>query len=344
MSHPVAVATTTAEKSRKSFSVLSGTEQPLITSDRTVSGNGGFGFEGGCVYQIDQQYHLFTAELVAEPLWSRTVLAHWTSSDGIVWARVSSLRESTGDFNGQDRRAAYFSPMPIYDDETERWQFFYVSYRSSPGIANRNHDGMIWRAQSIQAGRGGIGGPYVDQDVAMRPDENSQQWEGHQGTDSFFAFRAQSGWIGLYGSCDVENYPDSKWVVGIALSDSLTGTWTRAALGNPLPAEPEFIENPVVVTLDDGTFLSVYENDALDPACARSIGIMTSTDGLEWTREEPIVVPDFLCPWASRIRTPLSFLPEGDGWRIFFTAFDDRGTLPGSTSYGNVGSIFVQRS
>lgn len=325
------------------YEILSGTEHPLIRSDRTIAGTAGFGFEGGCVYLIDGTYHLFTSELVAEPLWSKTVLAHWSSSDGLAWQRVSSLRESTGDFTGLDRRAAYFSPMPIYDDATERWQLFYVSYRSSPGIADRNHDGMVWRAQSAEPGLTGIGGPYVDQDVAMRPDEHSQDWEGHQGTDSFFAYRAAGAWVGLYGSCDVDRYPDCNWVVGIARAESLTGTWTREPRGNPLAAEPKFIENPVVVTLEDGTFLSIYENDALDPRYARSIGMMTSPDGITWTREEPLFLPDDLCAWASRVRTPLSFIPDGDAWRIYFTAFDDRGTLPGSTSFGNVGMIRVRR-
>ncbi|UTT63616.1 glycoside hydrolase family protein [Microcella humidisoli] len=324
--------------------IITGTEEPLIRSDRTIAGQSGFGFEGGCAYLIDGNYHLFTSELIAEPLWSRTVLAHWSSGDGFSWQRVSSLRESTGDFSGLDRRAAYFSPMPIYDDDTDRWQLFYVSYRSAPGISNRNHDGMIWRAQSAVHGRAGIGGPYIDQDVAMRPDEHSQSWEGHQGTDSFYAYRGERGWIGLYGSCDVDQYPNCNWAVGVARADTLTGTWTREPRGNPVTAEPKFIENPVVVTLDDGTFLSVYENDALDPAFARSIGIMTSLDGISWTREEPLFLPDDLCPWASRVRTPLSFIPDGDAWRIYFTAFDDRGALPGSTSFGNVGMVRVRRT
>lgn len=323
---------------------IDGADGPLIEAERTIVGPTGFGFEGGCVLREGDGYHLFTAELVAEPLWSKTVLAHWESRDGRGWRRTASMFTSTGDFSGRDRRAAYFSPMPAFDDETDRWQLFYVSYRSAEGIADRNHDGLIWRAQSVQPGRAGIGGPYVDQDLVLRPGSQSHAWEGHQGTDSFFPFRVGGHWLGLYGSCDIEHYPTCRWAVGLAGAASLSGEWQRLPDGDALDVEPRFIENPVVTTVHDGTLVAVYENDALDPAFARSLGIMTSTDGLRWRREQPVTLPDDVCPWVTRIRTPLSFLPEGDLWRVYFTGFDDRGSTPGSASYGSVGMVRLGRA
>lgn len=326
------------------FEIVSSSSRPVIAADQTIAGESGFGFEGGRVVRIGDTFHLMTTELVAEPLWSKTVFGHWQSTDGTDWTRVGSLLESSGDFSGKDRRGAYFSPMVIFDELSDRWQLFYVSYRTSEGVADRNHDGIIWRAQSSTDGINGIGGPYWDQDVVLRPGKDSQPWEGHQGTDSFFPYFAGGRWLGLYGSCDVENYPDCDWVVGLASAAELTGEWERSPEGNPIAAEPHFIENPVVTALDDGSFIAVYENDALDPNYARSIGVMSSSDGKSWVREQPVTLGDADSTWATRIRTPLSFIADGDSWIVFFTAFDDRGSLPGSPSFGNVGSIRVRRS
>ena len=65
--------------------------------------------------------------------WVRMRLGHWTSADREHWTRVATIRESSGEFAGADPRAALWSPLPVWDDGEERWNLFYVAYRSKPG-------------------------------------------------------------------------------------------------------------------------------------------------------------------------------------------------------------------
>ena len=79
-----------------------------------------YGFEGGTVIRLKDGYHLFTSEMAGDPRWVKMKLAHWFSSDGIQWNRISTVRESSGDFTGKDPRAAIWSPMPFFNETKNR--------------------------------------------------------------------------------------------------------------------------------------------------------------------------------------------------------------------------------
>src|SRR5262245_39277216 len=147
-----------------------------------------FGFEGGRVLKVRGTYHLFTSEMVDDPIWVRMRLGYWTSTDREHWTRVATVRESSGEFTGADQRAALWSPLPVWDDTERRWNLFYVAYKSKPGDGSAftlNYEGRIWRARSTVSGEQGISGPYEDLGVVMEPGPTSMSWEGLQGTDSF---------------------------------------------------------------------------------------------------------------------------------------------------------------
>jgi len=119
----------------------------------------------------------------ADPKWTKTRLAHWTSRDGLAFTRQSTLFESSGDFTGADPLAALFLPIPVFDEELNRWTLFYSAFRSAPNLKDKwliNHDGRIVRALSQTPGRDGIAGPYKDIDIALQPDNTRR---GHAQTD-----------------------------------------------------------------------------------------------------------------------------------------------------------------
>ena len=209
------------------FSIVSQHPTPLISRTTPGAADNKYGFEGGRVILLDGTYHLFISEMHADPKWTKTRLAHWTSSDGFVFTRQSTLFESSGDFTGTDTRAALFLPIPIFDEQLNRWTLFYSTFRSAPSRKDAwliNHNGRIQRALSQTPGRAGIGGPYKDVDITMEPDKNSDPWEGLQGTDSFFPFKLDDGkWLAFYGSAQTEKVPTTFWADGLASSKSLAG-------------------------------------------------------------------------------------------------------------------------
>jgi len=295
--------------------------QPVLTL-RTPGAEGNkYGFEGGRVVKVGRTYHLFTSEMIADPIWVKMRLAHWRSDDRLRWTRVSTLFESSGDFTGTDPRASFWSPLPVYDEGDGRWNLFYVAYHAEPNTPQQfrmNEKGRIWRAVSQTAGIDGVGGPYRDVGVVMQPDSTSQPWEGLQGTDSFFPFKAGSRWLALYGSANTESMPIQHWRVGLASAPAIGGPWTRR-VGPNLPIEPTFIENPIVEKLPDGTFAAVYDATT-DPD---AIGFTWSKDGSEWSAGQSLVVQPSKGKWAPEVRTPLGLVSEGDGtYTVFYTGFE----------------------
>lgn len=295
---------------------------PLLTPESAPDGAIRYGFEGGRVLHHDGQYHLFTTELPGEPFWVRTRIAHWASDDGTTWRRVSTLYESSADMTGQDPRAALWAPMPVFDSTDSRWNLFYVAYRSAPDTDEaffRNHHGQIWRAVSTKSGPDGLDGPYRDEGVILSPDEDSGAWEGLQGTDSFFPFQTENGWLAFYGSARTEQIPIPYWRVGIVQAPRLSGPWLRDHKHSPISAEEIFIENPVVTTHPDGRYIAVYDSGTEEPY---TVGVMSSIDGTEWTREERITIDPEDAPWIEGIRTPQGILFGEDGsGELFFTAW-----------------------
>jgi hypothetical protein len=222
--------------------------------------------------------------------------------------------------------------MVIFDDAEERWNLFYVAYRGprEDEKVGVHYSGKIWRAVSRLAGREGIGGPYVDVGIVMQQDDKSEAWEGQQGPDSFYPYRVGEEWRALYGGKIYT--PSGPWLVGLASAKRLAGPWTRLPAMSPSPIEPDFIENPIVTTLDDGHYIAVYDSCAEIPrdasgavhygADAINIGYSFSTDGEHWPRGKRLAV----CRegnenWTTDVRTPLGLIPEGGNrFTMLFTA------------------------
>jgi hypothetical protein len=298
------------------FRLLDAPDQPVIGPDHPDLAGNRFGFEGGRVLKLGGVYHLFTAEMAGEPFWVKMRLAYWTSADAVQWRRVRTLYETPGTLGPADNRFSLWTPIPVFNDAEDRWNLFYVAYR--PGFGDReglHMNGQIWRAISTAAGRAGIGGPYIDREIVLRPDANSQPWEGQQGTASFFPFVAGHRWLAFY--CSHQHWPPGDWPVGLAEAPTLAGPWTRRATGNPVPIEPMFLENPVITKIGD-RLVAVYDNCAAGAtymADARHIGITESIDGVNWSPGRALAVqPETgAAQWSEDIRTPLGLVAEDDG-------------------------------
>ena len=192
--------------------------------------------------------------------------------------------------------------MPVWNEETGRWELFYVGYRSQNKTEPQwllGYEGRIWRSISKTAGLNGIGGPYEDVGVVLEPGPLSEPWEGLQGTDSFFPYQVGDMWYGIYGTAHTEKHPVTAWQVGLASAPDLAGPWKRVAAANPLPMEPVFAENPVVTRLDDGSYMAVYDTGNDD----HGIGYDWSADGIHWPRGKTLIVqPPGEGRWATELR------------------------------------------
>jgi hypothetical protein len=294
---------------------------PVITTRSPGAGGNRFGFEGGRAVKLGDTYHLFTSEMVGDPMWVRMKFGYWTSRDRLHWTRVSTVRESSAEFAGQDPRAALWSPLPVWDEDNKRWNLFYVAYHSAPGDGTKfmlNHRGRIWRAISQVAGPDGISGPYEDERVVMEPGPDSLPWEGLQGTDSFFPYRVRGTWYALYGSARSETLPITHWLVGLATAPALGGPWTRVPAHSPAPIEQKFIENPIVTPAPGGGWLAVYDSQAVG-----AIGWAHSADGITWSTGHALTIQPTPGVWAKDVRTPLGLIDEGGGrYTVFYTGFE----------------------
>jgi hypothetical protein len=294
---------------------------PVLTTRSPGAEDNQYGFEGGRVVRVGSTYHLFTSEMAGDPIWVRMRLAHWISEDGRIWERMSTLYESEGGFDGREPRASLWSPIPVFDELADRWNLFYVAYRSAPNTNSQflmAHDGRIWRAVSLVKGLDGISGPYKDIEIIIQPGPDSDPWEGLQGTSSFFPYRAGSGWYAFYGSANTESLPIRAWRVGLATAYELAGPWRRRSDLNPAPIEEVFIENPIVTELDEGGFLCVYDCQTPD-----AIGYAFSTDGSHWEPGHHLAIQTTPGQWSADVRTPLGLIPEGDDqFTLFYTGFE----------------------
>jgi hypothetical protein len=278
------------------------------------------GFEGGTVVKTGDRYHAFMTEMMqgwnTGSAFIKTRLADWVSPDGIHWRRVDTIFSSTGDNTGTDRRAALWAPMPIYNSADQRWNLFYVAYRSKPNVPPAwyiNYDGVLIRAVSQVRGREGIDGPYRDAGIVMRPGPSSDRWEGLQGDDSVSPYPANGRWFTFYGSSDTGKALHS-WQVGLASAPELSGPWKRCSSLNPVPLG-HFVENPIVTKIGD-TYVAIY--DDLNPEQGQSMGYTASLDGVHWTpgKDLPLFPQEVAHP-----RTPLALIRNADGtFDLFVTA------------------------
>ena len=234
---------------------------------------------------------------------------------------MSTLYTSSGDQTGKDPRASLWGPLPVWNKKDDRWELFYVGYRSQPQTEPRwllGYEGRIWRAVSTTKGIHGIGGPYKDIGIILEPGAQSDSWEGLQGTDSFFPYPVGNRWYGIYGSAHTEHHPVTSWQVGLASAPAIAGPWKRVTALNPLSIEPVFAENPIVSRLEDGSYMAVYDTARDDHA----VGYAWSADGIHWGQGKLLMVqPDGPGRWATDVTTPLGLIPEGNNsFTIFYTA------------------------
>jgi hypothetical protein len=297
---------------------------PVITTRSAGAEDIKYGFESGTTLKLEGTYHLFVSEMVGDPFWVRMRLAHWTSTDRLIWKRRETIRASSGDFSGRDPRAALWSPTVVWDEEQKRWNLFYVAYHSSPSTEREfltNARGRIWRAVSQTIGQGGISGPYVDQGIVLEPGLRSDPWEGLQGVDSFYPWKVGDSWYAFYGSANTERLPVEHWRVGLAKAATLAGPWMRLSRMNPVQIERKFIENPIVTKLNGNGWLCVYDSD--EPDC---IGWAYSFDGITWLPGHALRVQRRATGWADDVRTPLGLVDEGDGrYTLLYTGFEKLG-------------------
>jgi hypothetical protein len=307
-------------------------ETPVIDKDHPDAKDNKYGFEGGSVVKLDGVYYLFTSEMAGDPFWVKMRLALWTSTNGIDWKRISTIKETSGKSRAETGLPyeSFWSPMPIYNDADKVWELFHVAYDTGGATGGR-----IWRVTSTVNGPAGIVGPYKDKGIILQPDAESQKWEGSQGTASFYPYRVNDRWVAFYCSHGHGHGGAPGWQVGLAEAPTLTGPWKRRAEGNPLPIEPVFNENPIVTRIGD-LYVAVYDSDIVNAPAPKnykentSVGYTTSTDGINWSKGGRIVVqPPGPANWSVDIRTPLGLIDEGnDTFTLFYTAEDNKRFWP----------------
>ncbi len=301
--------------------------KPVIKRGDPGTEDNKYGLEGGCAFLYKGEYQLFTAERHDDPVITAMRLAHWSSKNGKKWQRNSTVVQGSADFKGIDIKSSLWSPMPVFDAQTDRWNLFYVMYQSKPDegeVFYRNYNGRVMRAVSQSPGYDGLAGPYEDEAIILEPGIFSDEWEGLQGTDSFFPFKVKDKWYGFYGSAQTQANKNPKyphWAVGLAVADSLTGNWTRWTEINPVRLHHHFAENPIVTQLKSGLYVAFV--DTFDKS---AIAYSTSKDGKTWTKATSIFLDQKRSPWWTQMRTPLGLIEEKDGsFTVFFTAFTEGG-------------------
>ncbi len=298
--------------------------EPVITVRSKGAEGIKWGFEGGRVVKIGKQYHLFTSEMVDNPIWTKMKLGYWVSLDGLNWVRKATIKEGSGNFTGIDERAALWSPLPVFNKATKRWHLFYVAYKSAPSLPINflgNHAGRIWHSVSVKKGINGISGPYVDKGIILKPGPDSGKWEGLQGTDSFFPYKVGKTWYAFYGSAKTETKPVENFLVGMAKSvnGKIGGPWKRIAKLSPAQLENHFIENPIVTPAQGGGFLCVYDCEGND-----AIGWAYSIDGINWGKGNRLIIQPKSLQWAKDVRTPLGLINQGKNrFTLFYTGFEE---------------------
>ena len=313
----------------------------VIGSNHSDLGGNEHGFEGGCTFRHEGGYHLFTAEMYGDPFWVAMRLGHWRSADLRSWERVGTIFESKGKGFEDDPKYSIWAPMPIYNEDEGRWNLFYVCYRGAVTPKESTHMyGRIYRAASRVPGRGGLDGPYEDVDVVMQPDAKSMAWEGQQGVDSFYPYKAGGRWYSHYGSHNYE--PISFWRVGLASAPTLSGPWKRLPEHSPLTFEQEFIENPIVSRIGD-YYVAVYDSCPVGPGKEylghpENIGYSFSLNGVDWAPGKRLAIHSHQdVNWALDIRTPLGLIPLDSGeFAMLYTARDK------AEPFWNVGLVKVR--
>jgi len=329
------------------FEIIGGENKPVI--DEGMSGTEGIqgGFEGGRVVKVGDTYHMFPTERAGEIgvdyYYDRvkTRIGHWTSKDAITWKRESTIYQASGtyavtedDNPMNDRRAAIWSYMPVFNEKANKWYGYYLAYTVSKEIEPNHSFGRIWRCESTVDGINGIGGPYKDMGIIMEPGLDSQPWEGRQGVASFFPYQVGEKYFGFYSGAYPFNswadYPKKSgkgWFVALAESKSLEGPWTRMNKGlEPIKTmHPQFVENPIVSQLPNGLYIAIFDGgpDGWGHHLPNMIAYSLSADGVNWAEAHYLPIETKVDKWWDIMRTPLCLIPEGnDVYTIVYNAID----------------------
>ena len=317
------------------FEIQQNFDRPVINARTHIPGRC---FEGGVALKVGSLYRLFTCEYKRGNYDAPTTLPYWVSPDGKRW-RFKSIAVDTVPPARDGKGFIPWEPTPIFDRRENRWYLFFVAYN------DRNQDGQIrMMASAVKGYDHGIDGPWHDQGVIMRPDADSQPWEGPQGVDSFYPYQANGRWYAMYGSSTWSpTNPRPLWPVGLASAPALKGPWKRCQ-GNPLKVEKVYWENPLVSRIGDW-YVAVY--DAVAPGAPTYIhngghiaGYTCSKDGIHWLPGGRILVqPNGPANWSSDLRTPMGLIPEGKGiYTMFYTGFM-KGAGRVFTRYESVGMV-----
>lgn len=329
------------------FEIIGGENKPVV--DEGMPGTEGIqgGFEGGRVVKVGDTYHMFPTERAGEVgvdyYYDRvkTKIGHWTSKDAIHWKRESTIYQASGtyaitedDNPMNDRRAAIWSYMPVFNEKANKWYGYYLAYTVHKEIQPNHSFGRIWRCESTVEGINGIGGPYKDMGIIMEPGLDSQPWEGRQGVASFFPYKVGDKYFGFYSGAYPFNswadYPKKTgkgWFVALAESQSLEGPWTRIKDENtPIKSmHPFFVENPIVSQLPNGLYIAIFDGgpEGWGHHLPNMIAYSLSKDGKNWGEARYLPIETKVDKWWDIMRTPLCLIPEGnDVYTIVYAAID----------------------
>lgn len=328
------------------FEIIGGEDDPVVNEGMPGTEGIQGGFEGGQMIKLGDTYHMFPTERAGEigmPAYYdriKTRIGHWTSKDAIHWERQSTLYQSSGkyavshyDHPMNDRRAAIWSYMPIFNKEKNRWQGHYLAYTCDFDVAPNHSFGRIWRCESEVEGIEGIGGPYRDCGIVIEPGLDSQLWEGRQGVASFFPYKVGDKWYGFISGAypyeTKEDYPfggkPTKWYVGLAVSDNLEGPFVRCKELNPITSiHPRFVENPIVSQLPNGLYIAVFDGGPEWLKLPNMIAYTLSKDGVNWSEAHYLPIDTKVKKWWHTMRTPLGLIPEGnDIYTIVYAAVNN---------------------
>lgn len=328
------------------FDIIGGQDDPVVNEGMPGTEGIQGGFEGGQMIKLGDTYHMFPTERageIGEPARFdriKTRIGHWTSKDAIHWERQSTLYQSSGtyaishyDHPMNDRRAAIWSYMPIFNKEKNLWQGHYLAYTCDFDVAPNHSFGRIWRCESVVEGIEGIGGPYRDCGIVIEPGLDSELWEGRQGVASFFPYQVGDKWYGFisgaYPYKTKEDYPfggkPTHWYVGLAESDNLEGPFTRMKELNPITSiHPRFVENPIVSKLPNGLYIAVFDGGPEWLNLPNMIAYTLSKDGINWSEAHYLPIDTKVKKWWHTMRTPLGLIPEGDDiYTIVYAAINN---------------------
>ncbi|MFN4146139.1 MAG: hypothetical protein ACK4GN_09980 [Runella sp.] len=300
--------------------VIEESPAPVIDKSHPDCTQNQSGFEGGYVVKQNGQYFLFVGEMTGTPHRAKMQIALWSSQDAVSWKRQKTILEGASARTVADDHSEVWMQQMIFNEKENRWNLIYIAYRAGDAtkgeVPDLDHNGIVGRLRSTRPGREGIDADYERAGVIFQPSGESLNWEGQQGTDSFFTYQVNNKWYGIYGSRN--HVPPSPWLVGLAEAPDLKGPYRRIKSHSPLPIERFFIENPMVSFFPNLGYVAIYDVGGYAYGNypyheSNCIGYAFSRNGRDWLPGKPLKVQsDGPNNWASDLRTPFGLVAEGN--------------------------------